>query len=133
MKYYGNKTKVKIVTFTDLHAWKQGHALALKVYEMTKKFPGREVFGLTSQMRRCALSITSNIAEGFSRKSFREKSQFYSIALGSLTELQNQLIVAKDVRYTTKEVYQEVSNQTVVVHKLINGLIKYAKTMIHKT
>ncbi|MBI4426308.1 MAG: four helix bundle protein [Candidatus Kerfeldbacteria bacterium] len=127
IKNDGNIGRGKVVTFTDLMAWKQGHALALKIYQITKDFPNREKFGLTSQIRRCALSVTSNIAEGFSRKSFREKAQFYSTALGSLTELQNQLMLARDVQYVSPDVYADTYRYSVLVHKLITGLIKYAK------
>ncbi len=117
----------KIKSFTDLNAWKEGHKLVLAVYEITKTFPREEIFGLVSQMRRCAVSITSNIAEGFSRQSYKEKIQFYSIAQGSTTELQNQLLIAKDVNYITKEKFQEIAKQSVIVHKIINGLIKKSK------
>lgn len=75
-------------------------------------------------MRRCVVSITSNIAEGFSRQGIKEKIQFYYMALGSLTELQNQLLVARDVGYLPKEKFNELAKQTVEVNKLINGLIK---------
>ena len=71
--------KQKISSFTDLYAWKEGHKLALMVYNITRSFPKEELFGLTSQMRRCVVSITSNIAEGFSRNTARDKYQFYSI------------------------------------------------------
>jgi len=81
-------------------------------------------------MRRCAISITSNIAEGFSRKSYKEKIQFYSMALGSTTELQNQLLVSKDVEYITTEKFESLAQLTVEVHKLINGLIKGARKYI---
>ena len=91
-------------------------------------FPKDEVFGLVSQMRRCAVSITSNIAEGFSRQSYKEKVQFYSMAQGSVTELQNQLLVSRDVRYITNEKFQEIAQQSVKVHKITNGLIKGART-----
>ena len=77
----------RIKSFTDLIAWQEAHKLALIVYKTTKKFPENEKFGLVSQMRRSAVSITSNIAEGFSRVSKKEKLQFYAIARGSLTEL----------------------------------------------
>ncbi|MBI2475842.1 MAG: four helix bundle protein [Candidatus Taylorbacteria bacterium] len=87
----------KIQTFTDLNAWKEAYKLTLMIYEITKRFPKEELFGLVSQMRRCSVSITSNIAEGFSRQSYGEKVQFYSIAQGSVTELQNQLLVAQGV------------------------------------
>ena len=128
-----NQESRKIKSFTDLNAWKEGHKLVLMIYDITKTFPKEEVFGLTSQIRRCAVSITSNIAEGFSRQSYREKLQFYSIALGSTTELQNQLLIAKDINYITKEQFQDIAEQSVKVHKIINGLIKSSKTMIHNS
>jgi len=84
-------------------------------------------------MRRCAVSITSNIAEGFSRQSYKEKLYFYSIALGSVTELQNQLLIARDVGYIVKERFQEMAEQSVKVHKIINGLIKSSKSIIHNS
>ncbi|MDD5626597.1 MAG: four helix bundle protein [Patescibacteria group bacterium] len=84
-----NNELKKIKSFTDLDAWKEGHKLVLMVYEITKKFPKEEMFGLVSQMRRCVVSITSNIAEGFSRQTYKDKICFYSRAQGSVTELQN--------------------------------------------
>lgn len=118
----------KIKSFTDLNAWKESHKLVLVIYKITKEFPKEEVYGLTSQLRRCAISISSNIAEGFSRQSFKDKANFYSIALGSVTELQNQLLVAKDVGYLKSEIFNQIANQSVAVHKLINGLIKYSRS-----
>ncbi|MFH1244303.1 MAG: four helix bundle protein [bacterium] len=114
----------KITNFTDLNAWKYGHQLVLNIYKITDKFPDKERFSLIDQMRRAVVSITSNIAEGFSRKSSKEKSQFYSMSLGSLTELQNQLMVARDVRYLRLDDYQVAHDLSVVVSKIINGLIK---------
>src|SRR4051812_27040545 len=95
-----------IQTFKDLDAWKHGHQFVLGIYKVTRSFPREELFGLVSQMRRCAVSITSNIAEGFSRASFKEKSQFYSIAQGSVTELQNQLLISKDIGYITESEFR---------------------------
>ena len=120
--------KDKIRTFTDLDAWKEGHKLVLHIYQITKDFPKDEMFGLTNQIRRCAVSITSNIAEGFSRQFSKEKVQFYSIALGSLTELQNQLLIAKDINYISNDKFQEIANLSVKVHKIINGLIKSSRS-----
>ena len=117
----------KITSFKDLNAWKEGHALVLMVYQSTKSFPKEELFGLTSQVRRCAVSITSNIAEGFSRQSYKEKVQFYSIALGSITELQNQLIIANDVGYISTSIFQDLEQQLITAHKILNGLIKKSK------
>ncbi|HSW48498.1 MAG TPA: four helix bundle protein [Candidatus Saccharimonadales bacterium] len=119
----------KIKSFTDLNAWKEGHELVLLIYKLTKNFPQDEKFGLIDQMRRCAVSITSNIAEGFSRRSKKEKGQFLYMSLGSLTELQNQLLIAKDLDYIDKQAFQEIAQQTVVVSKLINGMIKSSRIL----
>ena len=116
-----------IKSFTDLNAWKEGHRLVLMIYKMTKSFPSNERFDLTSQIQRAVVSITSNIAEGFSRNSNKEKIQFYYMALGSLTEVQNQLLVAKDLGYISQLRFNEIASQTVVTSKLINGLIKSIK------
>ena len=114
----------KIKSFTDLVAWQEGHKLVLMIYQITKSFPKEEIFGLTNQIRRAAVSITSNIAEGFSRNSTKEKTQFYFISLGSLSEVQNQLLIARDIKYTTKDTFDKCAKQTVHISKLINGLLK---------
>jgi len=128
-----NKELGVIRSFKDLDAWKEGHNLVMMVYEVTRLFPKEEIFGLVSQMRRCAVSITSNLAEGFSRQSYKEKIQFYSITLGSITELQNQLVIAKDVGFLPSEKFKDLDNQSIRVHKITNGLIKGAKTIIHNS
>jgi len=114
----------KIKSFTDLVAWREGHKLVLMVYKETKSFPREEIFGLTNQMRRCAISITSNIAEGFSRSTTKDKVNFYYIAYGSLTELQNQLVIARDLKLINLNNFKNIANQTIIVAKLINGLKK---------
>jgi len=116
----------KIKSFTDLIVWQEAYKLALEIYKITKNFPKEETYSLIDQMKRCSISISSNIAEGFSRKSKKEKIQFYFIAKGSLTELQNQLLLAKDVKYLNLESFKSIAEQTITVHKLINGLIKSA-------
>ncbi len=123
----------KIKKFTDLVAWKESHKLVLMVYSITKNFPKEEIFGLTSQMRRSAVSISSNIAEGFSRQSYKEKIQFYYISLGSITELQNQLLISKDTGMLLHNRFYECAHQSVLVHKIVNGLIKSAKSKTHYT
>ena len=117
----------KIRHFSDLDAWKEGHKLVLSVYRLSKFFPREEMFGLVSQMRRAAVSITSNIAEGFSRKTAREKIQFYFLALGSVTELQNQCIIARDTGFIAKDNFQNLFEQLIRIHKIINGLVKSAQ------
>ncbi|OGM94925.1 hypothetical protein A2524_00025 [Candidatus Wolfebacteria bacterium RIFOXYD12_FULL_48_21] len=110
--------------FTDLNAWKEGHKLVLAVYKVTKSFPKEELFGLVSQMRRCAVSITSNIAEGFGRQTFRDKANFYVISRGSVSELQNQLIIAKDVGLLDEEQFASIMDNSIKVHKIIVGLVR---------
>jgi len=117
----------KIRSFTDLNTWKEAHKLVLAVYKITKNFPKEELFGLISQMRRAAVSITSNVAEGFSRRSYKEKIRFYSMAQGSNTELQNQLLIARDIGYLKELEFIKIANQSVTVHKLLNGLIKASR------
>ena len=118
---------VKIRSFTDLIAWQEGHKLVLSIYKITSNFP-RVEYGLVDQMKRCAVSITSNIAEGFSRKSKKEKMQFYYISLGSTTELQNQLVISRDLRLLLVKDFDDVAQQTIRQHKLINGLIKSSRS-----
>ncbi len=114
--------KDKIKSFTDLYAWQEGHKLVVMVYKATENFPQKETFGLTNQMRRSAVSITSNIAEGFSRITIKDKCQFYCISQGSITELQNQLLIARDVGYLNNESFNKLADQTIIVNKLVNGL-----------
>jgi four helix bundle protein len=108
----------------DLDAWKEGHKLVLMIYKITKNYPKEEIFGLISQMRRCVVSITSNVAEGFCRNTQKDKTQFYYISKSSITELQNQLIISRDIEYIDNDVFHEMFNQTVKVSKIIFGLIR---------
>ncbi len=121
----------KIRTFTDLKSWQEAHKLVLMIYKITKKFPKEELFALVNQMKRAGVSISSNVAEGFSRQSYKEKIQFYSISQGSNTEIQNQLLIAKDVGYISQEDFKEIAEQSVNVHKLLNGLIKKSKDILN--
>lgn len=82
-------------------------------------------------MRRCSVSITSNIAEGFSRSTLKDKNQFYFISLGSITELQNQLIISRDLKYIGEDTFKKLADQSVFVHKLVNGLIKSNKARMN--
>lgn len=119
----------KIETFRQLEAWKQGHALVLIIYKHTASFPKEEVFGLTSQIRRAVVSITSNIAEGFSRNSWKEKLQFYAISMGSLTEVENQLFIARDIGYISDDICNQSMELAEHVGRLLTGLIKKCKSM----
>ncbi|MAG11767.1 MAG: hypothetical protein CMI52_03085 [Parcubacteria group bacterium] len=121
----------KIRSFTDLEAWKEGHQLVLRVYKITKDFPVDERYSLTSQLKRCSVSITSNIAEGFGRRTNKDKIRFFFMALGSITELQNQLLVARDVGYITPEIFSSCAQSSIQIHKMTNGLIKYAEKILY--
>lgn len=116
--------KPKICSFTSLLAWQEAHKLTLLVYKIIPQFPAHEKFGLCDQLRRAVSSISANIAEGFGRHTLKDKVHFYFIANGSLTETQNHLLVARDLRYLKNEYFKEIAEQTITTSKLINGLIK---------
>lgn len=99
----------------------------LQVYQLSMFFPQDEKFGLASQIRRAAVSITSNIADGFTRQSSKEKIQFYFVSKGSNTELQDQLLVAKDIGYISEKTFNGTTNQSIRVSQLINDLIQYCR------
>ena len=122
-----NNDENKIKKFTDLHAWQEGHKLVLMVYKNTEKFPDKERFGITDQMRRAVVSLTSNIAEGFSRRSSKEKNRFYCMAQASLVELQSQLIISRDIGYLPNDDFKIIADQSIVANKLLNGLLKATK------
>lgn len=117
----------KIQTFKDLFAWQKGHELVLLLYRLEKNFPRHEQFALSSQIKRACVSVTSNIAEGFSRQTLKDKRNFYHIALGSCTEVQDQLTIALDLGYVTQVEFDHADRLSVEVHKLLNGLIKSIK------
>lgn len=112
-----------IKNFYDLYLWKQAHLFVVKIYKITKNFPKEEVYGIVSQLRRAAVSLTSNIAEGFSRRGYNEKLQFYHFAKGSLTEIQNQLFICRDVGYISDQEFTELFKESVIILKLLNAFI----------
>ena len=115
--------------FTDLDVWRLGHKLVLSIYGMIKCFPKFEQYGLSDKMRRAAVSVTINIAEGFGRQNAKEKIQFYYIAQGSLTELKNQMFVAKDVGYIDIVVFNQIQDQIGDVYRLLRGFIKSTRAI----
>lgn len=118
----------KIQRFTDLKAWKHSHHLALLIYKLSKSFPEEEKFGLTNQCRRAAVSITSNIAEGFSRSTNADERHFCITAKASLTEVENQMYIARDLHYISHEDFDKFHASAIQVHKLVSGLIKWLST-----
>lgn len=118
----GNQEKLQ--SFKDLLVWQESRELFKLIFIQTQKFPKEEVFSSVSQMRRAAMSIASNIAEGFGRSSVPDKLHFYVMARGSLTELQNQIILTTDVGLVAVGSSEDLLAQAEITHKLLVGLIK---------
>lgn len=114
----------KINDFSDLEAWKKGHQLVLEVYKTIKDFPKEERYGAIDQLRRAASSVTANIAEGFARYHFNDKTRFYYQARGSAAEVKNFLLLARDLEYIDSDIYNKLEEKVSEVRRLINGLIK---------
>ena len=114
-------------THKDLDVWKLGIELVEKIYKATTGFPKEEIYGLTSQMRRAAVSIPSNIAEGAARNSEKEFIQFLYISLGSLSELETQVIIANKIGYLDS---LDMINSIEILRKKLLNFIKYVKTKI---
>ena len=111
-------------TYKDLEVWQAAMDLAVRIYRLTLAFPKEERYGLTSQMRRAAVSVPSNIAEGKGRASDKELIQFLCHSRGSLFEIETQLAIGERLGYSTKEECEEVRTETARVGQMINGLIR---------
>jgi four helix bundle protein len=116
--------KSKISSYKDLLVWQKAITLVKEIYLLTKTLPEEEKFGLISQMRRCAVSIPSNIAEGWGRNSTKSYVQFLTIARGSLLELETQIIICKELTYISNENYNIITNLIVEESKMLNSLVK---------
>jgi four helix bundle protein len=122
------KKELMILSYRDLNVWQNGMDLVEDVYKIAANFPKEEKYGLTSQVRRCAVSIPSNIAEGFMRQSTKEYIQFLYISLGSLGELDTQMEIA--VRLSFMENQKDLNEKTLLVRKQLFGLIKSLKSKL---
>jgi len=114
----------KIRNFKDLKIWQRGVELVKLIYVITNSFPADEKYGLVSQMRRSAVSVPSNIAEGFMRRHNKEYKQFLYIVLGSLAELETQIIISKELNFITAEPYTSTLSAIDELNKMTTGLIK---------
>ena len=110
--------------FRDLQVWQKAHQLTLMVYRLTASFPRDERYGLTSQLRRSSSSIAANLAEGCGRNGDAELARFCSIAMGSASELEYHLLLARDLKLLTVTAYAEVAQQTTEVKRMLTGLIQ---------
>ena len=114
----------KIRNFKDLKIWQRGIELVKLVYTITNSFPSDEKYGIISQMRRSAVSVPSNMAEGFMRRHNKEYRQFLYIALGSLAELETQIIISKELNFITTDHYTGTLSAIDELNKMTTGLIK---------
>ncbi len=114
-------------THKDLDVWRKSVSLVTSIYEVTKTFPNDEIYGLTNQTRRSSVSIPSNIAEGSARQGDKEFAHFLYISLGSLSELETQLIIANNLNYLSLKDYDSVITSLEEIRRMLLGLIKYVR------
>ncbi|MEQ1706233.1 MAG: four helix bundle protein [Rickettsiales bacterium] len=113
---------MEVKSYKDLKVWNQARVFVKTIYIATKKFPKEEQFSLTSQIRRCAISIPSNIAEGYSRHGLKDYISFLSIAFGSTAELETQLLLASDLEYITVEECNNLLQELLHIQKMLYKL-----------
>ncbi len=125
-KVPGASSSEKIADFRDLHVWKLGKELVLDTYKATKTLPPDELYGLTTQIRRAAISIPSNISEGYNRRYTKDYQRFLSFALGSCAELETQIEVCRDLGYFTHDIcmllLEKMDHETRMIRSLMNKL-----------
>ena len=110
--------------FDKLLVWQRAHSLVLKIYEVTNSFPKEEIWGLTSQIRRAAVSVPSNIVEGKARGSRKDFKRFLLVARGTLEEVKYQSLLAKELKYMNEEQYEEITVMIEDVGRLLGGMIR---------
>jgi len=108
--------------FKELKVWHKAYALSLAVYEKSRGFPKEEIYGLTSQLRRAAVSVGANIAEGCGRRSDGEFVRFLQIARGSASELEHHLLLARDLKFLTRETHQDLEQKVIEVQRMLTSL-----------
>ena len=115
---------LSVQSYRDLIGWRKAVELVIEIYRSTQTFPRQEIYGLVSQMRRAAVSVPSNIAEGHARISTGEFKQFLGHALGSLMEIETQLIIAQALGYIDSQKLTELLKRTAEIGKILNGLLR---------
>ncbi len=114
--------------FHKLKVWEKAHSLTLVIYSVTKHFPKEEIYGLTSQLRRSVFSIATNIAEGCGRGTKKEFSHFLQVAMGSASEVEYLLILAKDLNYLDESLYKNLSDNGIEIKKMLSSFILKLRT-----
>jgi four helix bundle protein len=110
--------------FRQLKVWEKSHQLALAVYKETKKFPKEELYGLTSQIRRASMSVPTNIAEGCGRNTDKDFARFIQVSMGSASETEYQLILARDLEFISQDSYEKLHNNVEEVKRMLASLLK---------
>jgi len=110
--------------FRSLDVWDRAHKLTLRVYEITETFPKKEIYGLTSQIRRACASIPTNISEGCGRKTDADFARFVQIAFGSASELEYLFLLTRDLKMIEDALYQELNKEINEIKKMLNSLMK---------
>ncbi|MGZ5431779.1 MAG: four helix bundle protein [Thermoanaerobaculia bacterium] len=116
--------------YRDLVVWQKARKLAVEVYRVTQRFPRTEMFGMTQQMRRAAVSIPSNIAEGHGRRTSKDILHFLRIARGSLFEIETQILIATDLDYIEANRSEALARHALDVIRLLNGLIRHHQKLL---
>ena len=116
--------EITMKNFRDLMVWQKAHALTLASYRGTAGFPRQEIYGITSQIRRCSASIAASIAEGCGKRSNAEFQRFLHIAAGSASELEYHFLLAKDLSFLSDDEYKKLDQSTIEVKRMLAGLIK---------
>jgi four helix bundle protein len=120
-------TKQSVKTFRDLIVWQKSIQFVTDVYKATQKFPQNELYGLTSQIRRCSVSIPSNIAEGYGRKSTQDYLRFLRISLGGLYELQTQIVISLNLKFLHREDFDGLFESSREIERMLSSLISKVK------
>ncbi len=116
--------------WSNLNVWQKSHDLVKEIYKVTAEFPKGELYGLTSQIRRAAISVPTNIVEGFSRSSTKEYIQFLFISRGSLEEVRYLLLLSKELDFLSQEIHEDLKNRCEEVSKMMNALITSLRSKI---
>ena len=110
--------------FRELKVWQKAHQLTLAIYQLTAGFPREELYGLTTQLRRCCSSIAANLAEGCGRNGDAEFARFCSIAMGSASELEYHLLLARDLKLIKPKEYEELAQHAIELKRMLSGLLQ---------
>ena len=121
---------IEMKDFRSLKVWEKAHELTLAIYEATREFPKHEIYGVTSQIQRAAVSVPTNIAEGCGKDSDAELKRYFLIAMGSSSELEYLLLLARDLGYLPAESYQTLQSKLIEVRKMLNAFIQHLKNSV---